>query len=200
MWLNSPTVQRERLDGAEREQVAAEFQDLANGLFLQYADKVKVYDHTVYLDSKQAHLSLNVPFDDSSSLSVGVHSLSKDSGMDKLDITLQEIGSDGYGHRFSRYHIETGNNEDEIVRRYDNNNVDLSDKSLQFKSQSEYESEESEDPATLLERSEKYIVHLKNEIQNDALEREMGLNDQPIGVDELGKLTDLLTQAVPAKY
>lgn len=167
---------------------------------MQYADKVGVYDHTVFLDSKQAHLSLNVPFDDSSSLSVGVGSLSKDSGVNKLDIILQEIGSDGYGHRLSRYHIETGNNEDGIVRRFDNDKINPSDKSLRFKSKSKYESEESEDPATLLKRSEERIARLKNEIQNDALEREMGLNDQPIGVDELGKLTDLLTQAVPAKY
>lgn len=168
---------------------------------MQYADKVEVYDHTVFLDSKEAHLSLNVPFDDSSSLSVGVYSSSVDSGVNKLDIILQEIDSDGYGHRLSRYHIETGNNEDGIVRRYDNNRINPSDESLQFKSQSQSERiSKSEDLATLLKHNEERIAYLENEIQNNALEREMGLNDQPIGVEELEKLTDLLTQAVPANY
>ena len=43
------------------------------------------------------------------------------------------------------------------------------------------------------------IATLKNEIENDKLEQQMGLNRQPVGVEEISKLAELLESAEPCK-
>ena len=43
------------------------------------------------------------------------------------------------------------------------------------------------------------IDEYKNEIENDKLEQQMGLNRQPVGVDEISKLAKLLESAEPRK-
>ena len=43
------------------------------------------------------------------------------------------------------------------------------------------------------------IDEYKNEIENDKLEQQMGLNRQPVGVDEISKLAKLLESAKPRK-
>ena len=46
----------------------------------------------------------------------------------------------------------------------------------------------------------KYAVEARNEIENDKLEeQQMGLNRQPVGVDEINKLAKLLESAEPRK-
>ena len=43
------------------------------------------------------------------------------------------------------------------------------------------------------------IDECKNEIENDKLEQQMGLNRQPVGVEEISKLAELLESAKPRK-
>ena len=43
-----------------------------------------------------------------------------------------------------------------------------------------------------IEGLKRNIATLKNEIENDKLEQQMGLNRQPVGVDEINKLAELL--------
>ena len=43
------------------------------------------------------------------------------------------------------------------------------------------------------------VDRCNNEIENDKLEQQMGLNCQPVGVDEISKLAELLESAKPRK-
>lgn len=43
------------------------------------------------------------------------------------------------------------------------------------------------------------IDECKNEIENDKLEQQMGLNRQPVGVEEVHNLAKLLESAEPRK-
>ena len=52
----------------------------------------------------------------------------------------------------------------------------------------------------IAKRSREYMIdEYKNEIENDKLEQQMGLNRQPVGVDEISKLAKLLESAEPRK-
>ena len=43
------------------------------------------------------------------------------------------------------------------------------------------------------------VDRCNNEIENDKLEQQMGLNRQPVGVEEISKLAELLESAEPRK-
>ena len=43
------------------------------------------------------------------------------------------------------------------------------------------------------------VDRCNDEIENDKLEQQMGLNRQPVGVDEINKLAKLLESAEPRK-
>ena len=156
---------------------AAKFNDLVQSTLLRFAGDAKTYDHTVLKDGIKSRISLEIPQEDGSRVSVRVESALLDSGDEKRFISITE--SDGRDKETHHYYIE-----DDQVLRYDNN---LAERSRELKR---------------VLRSEGIIImrmvdRCNNEIENDKLEQQMGLNRQPVGVDEISKLAKLLESAEP---
>ena len=158
---------------------AAKFNDLVQSTLLRFAGDAKTYDHTVLKDGIKSRISLEIPQEDGSRVSVRVESALLDSGDEKRFISITE--SDGRDKETHHYYIE-----DDQVLRYDNN---LAERSRELKR---------------VLRSEGIIImrmvdRCNNEIENDKLEQQMGLNRQPVGVEEISKLAKLLESAEPRK-
>ena len=104
-----------------------------------------------------------------------------DGGDEKRFISITE--SDGRDKETHHYYIEDGQ-----VLRYDNN---LAERSRKLGGALRPEESIS------IEGIKRMIDEYKNEIENDKLEQQMGLNRQPVGVDEISKLAKLLESAEP---
>ena len=158
---------------------AAKFNDLVQSTLLRFAGDAKTYDHTVLKDGIKSRISLEIPQEDGSRVSVKVESALLDSGDEKRFISITE--SDERDKETHHYYIEDGQ-----VLRYDNN---LAERSRELKR---------------VLRPEGIIIirmvdRCNDEIENDKLEQQMGLNRQPVGVDEISKLAKLLESAEPRK-
>ena len=158
---------------------AAKFNDLVQSTLLRFAGDAKTYDHTVLTDGIKSNISLEIPQEDGSRVSVKVESALLDSGDEKRFISIAE--SDGRDKEMHHYYIEDGQ-----VLRYDNN---IAERSRELKR---------------VLRPEGIIIirmvdRCNDEIENDKLEQQMGLNRQPVGVDEISKLAKLLESAEPRK-
>ena len=146
------------LTTGEKLWAAAKFNDLVQSTLLRFAGDAKTYDHTVLKDGIKSRISLEIPQEDGSRVSVKVESA-------------------------LHYYIE-----DDQVLRYDNNLAELS-----RKLGGALRPEES----ISIEGIKRMIDEYKNEIENDKLEQQMGLNRQPVGVEEVHKLAKLLESAEP---
>ena len=158
---------------------AAKFNDLVQSTLLRFAGDAKTYDHTVLTDGIKSNISLEIPQEDGSRVSVKVESALLDSGDEKRFISIAE--SDGRDKEMHHYYIEDGQ-----VLRYDDN---IAKRSRELKR---------------VLRPEGIIIirmvdRCNDEIENDKLEQQMGLNRQPVGVDEINKLAELLESAEPRK-
>ena len=162
---------------------AAKFNDLVQSTLLRFAGDAKTYDHTVLTDGIKSKISLEIPQEDGSRVSVKVESALLDSGDEKRFISITE--SDGRDKETHHYYIE-----DDQVLRYDNN---LAERSRKLGGALRPEESIS------IEGIKRMIDEYKNEIENDKLEQQMGLNRQPVGVDEISKLAKLLESAEPRK-
>ena len=163
----------------EKLRAAKEFDDLVWLTLFRFAGDAKTYDHTVLTDGIKSNISLEIPQEDGSRVSVKVESALLDSGDEKRFISIAE--SDGRDKEMHHYYIEDGQ-----VLRYDNN---IAKRSRELKR---------------VLRPEGIIIirmvdRCNNEIENDKLEQQMGLNRQPVGVDEISKLAELLESAKPRK-
>ena len=165
----------------EKIRAAAEFEGLVLSTFLRFAGDAKTYDHTVLKDGIKSRVSLEIPQEDGSRVSVKVESALLDSGDEKRFISIAE--SDGRDKETHHYYIEDGQ-----VLRYDNN---LAERSRKLGGALRPEESIS------IEGIKRMIDEYKNEIENDKLEQQMGLNRQPVGVEEIHKLAKLLESAEP---
>ena len=167
----------------EKLQAAVEFDDLVQSTLLSFAGDAKTYDHTVFTDRVESSVYLEIPQEDGSRVLVSVESATLDNGDEKRFISITE--SDGRDKETHHYYIEDGQ-----VLRYDNN---LAERSRKLGGALRPEESIS------IEGIKRMIDEYKNEIENDKLEQQMGLNRQPVGVDEISKLAKLLESARPRK-
>ena len=171
--FNSELTTKEKL------QAAAEFDDLVWLTLLRFAGDAKTYDHTESMDRVESQVLLEIPQKDGSYILVSVESALLDNGDKERSISIMEWDE---GRKETHdYYIE-----DDQVLRYDDN---IAERSRELKR---------------VLRSEGIIImrmvdKCNNEIENDKLEQQMGLNRQPVGVEEINKLAKLLESAEPRK-
>ena len=165
----------------EKMRAAAKFNDLVQLTLLRFAGDAETYDHTVLKDGIKSRISLEIPQEDGSRVSVKVESALLDSGDEKRFISITE--SDGRDKERHNYYIE-----DDQVLRYDDN---IAERSRELRGALRPEESIS------IEGIKRMIDECKNEIENDKLEQQMGLNRQPVGVEEISKLAKLLEYAEP---
>lgn len=163
----------------EKLQAAVEFDDLIQSTLLRFVRFAKTYDHDiVFPGGVESTISLDIPQEDGSCVSVGMESATFDKGGKKRFISITVVESDGRGKESHNYYIE-----DDQVLRYDNN---LAERPRELRGVLRPEESIS------IEGIKRMIDECKNEIENDKLEQQMGLNRQPVGVEEINKLAELL--------
>ena len=167
----------------EKIRAAVEFDDLVQSTLLRFAGDAKTYDHTVLEDRVESIIPLEIPQEDGYYVLISVESALLDNGYKKRSVRITE--SDGRDKETHHYYIE-----DDQVLRYDNN---LAERPRELKGALRPEESIS------IEGIKRMIDECKNEIENDKLEQQMGLNRQPVGVDEISKLAKLLESAEPRK-
>ena len=162
----------------EKLEAAAKFDGLVQSTFLRFAGDVKTYD---FNHSMESMLDLELSQKDGSVVSICVRSESRDNGPKSRGISLEGKGVGEYHW----YYIE-----DDFVLRYDDNT-----------SLSSMEEEDDDDDEIYTSGDEVYkhavkaLLEARNKIENYKLEQQMGLNRQPVGVDEINKLAKLLESA-----
>ena len=165
----------------EKIRAAAEFEGLVLSTFLRFAGDAKTYDHTVLEDGIESSILLEIPQEDGSCVLVEVESATLDNGDEERSVRIIEL--DGGDKERHHYYIE-----DDQVLRYDDN---LAERSRELRGALRPEESIS------IEGIKRMIDEYKNEIENDKLEQQMGLNRQPVGVEEVHKLAKLLESAEP---
>ena len=126
---------------------------------------------------------LEIPQKDRSSVLAEVESATLDNGDEERSVRIIEL--DGGDKERHHYYIE-----DDQVLRYDDNLAERSRKLM-----GEMRPEEN----ISIEGIKRALDMCRNEVENDKLEQQMGLNRQPVGVDEISKLAKLLESAEPRK-
>ena len=169
--FNSELTTKEKL------QAAAEFDDLVWLTLLRFAGDAETYDHTESMDRVKSQVLLEIPQKDGSYILVSVESALLDNGDKERSISIMEW-NEGIKETHD-YYIE-----DDQVFRYDDN---IAERSRELKR---------------VLRPEGIIIirmvdRCNDEIENDKLEQQMGLNRQPVGVEEVHKLAKLLESAEP---
>ncbi len=168
----------------EKLQAAVEFNDLVQSTLLRFAGDAKTYDR-IAVDgshSMESRLGLELSRKDGSVVSICVRSESRDNGSKSRGISLEDKGTGEYHW----YYIEG-----DFVLRYDDNT-----------SLSSMEEEDDDDEIYMsgdeaYKHAVKALLEARNEIENGKLEQQMGLNRQPVGVEEISKLAKLLESAEP---
>ena len=163
----------------EKLRAAKEFDDLVQLTLLRFAGDAETYNHTLSMDRVESQVLLEIPQKDGSYILVSVESALLDNGDEERSISIMEC--DEGSKETHDYYIE-----DDQVLRYDDN---LAERSRELKR---------------VLRPEGIIImrmvdRCNNEIENDKLEQQMGLNRQPVGVEEVHKLAKLLESAEPRK-
>lgn len=162
----------------EKLEAAAKLDDLVQSTLFRFPEYAYNFDHNIVVPNGfSSSVLLRIPQGDGTSISFSVDSSSLDDGTEKRSISIQEIR--GYRGGISHlYYIE-----DDQVLRYDR------------PEQSVWPHIEPADIS--VEGIRRKINILKNEIENSKLEQQMGLNRQPVGIDEINKLAELLESAQP---
>lgn len=191
-FIEKPDGRQAELSVGERRQAARGFQELVDDTFLRHMSAAKSYDAGVVSPYSQSNILLGVLQDDGSRLSISVQSNSTkevDYAFPR-ELSIQEISPDGYDHRYYRYKLARDGTE---VTRLDVG--DVSQKILADKTKRP----DPKDYRAMIGFTENIIEELTNEIENQKLEKSLGLNDQPVGSDEIAKLTEILDSATPQK-
>lgn len=163
----------------EKLRAAVEFDDLVWLTLLRFAGDAKTYDHTESMDRVESQVLLEIPQKDGSYILVSVESALLDNGDKERSISIMEWNE---GSKETHdYYIE-----DDQVLRYDDN---IAERSRELKRVLRPE-------GVIIMRM---VDRCNNEIENDKLEQQMGLNRQPVGVEEISKLAKLLEPAEPRK-
>ena len=171
------------LPDKEKLRAAKEFDGLVQSTLLRFAGDAKTYDHTVLEDGIKSSILLEIPQEDGSCVLVEVESATFDGGGEERSVRI--IESDGGDKERHHYYIE-----DDQVLRYDDN---LAERSRELRGALRPEESIS------IEGIKRALDMCRNEVENRKLEQQMGLNSQPVGVEEINKLAKLLESAEPHK-
>ena len=172
-----PFENQKSLTDAEKMEAAYKISALVDDLLLKFADHTKIDDHT---DMKVAMLQLKMSLDDNEKISISVESHFYDDGsMCKL-IFL----TDDKNHTKHRYHMES---QDEVLR-YDQDASEPGEIDLIL---ADIHNSDTIDENAL----KSFMARTENASRNQQLEKQLGVNDQPVGPDEIDKLTQLLEGA-----
>lgn len=175
--------------------VAEKFQTIILDTMLQHMEYVMTYD---YPEEDQSSLALELPAEDGSKLSIYIWTTYTDKRPSHTPICLsfQEIGADEYG---SPLHVSYKLSEErDVVTRRDVNTKE----SNGFADQIPQPNLEDDSPQGIEESAVirgAMIAALKKDAANDELAQEMGLVEQPIGLNELNMVKELLDKATPHK-
>ena len=157
---------------------------LVDDLLLRFADSVYVnkFDYPGSNNGRDSSLGLRLPLGDDDELAIQVGSYSND----KEDMRKYIMLDNG---RY-RYHMES---QDEVLR-YDLN-TDAVESVAPLPSPSPSPSHIRISGDNLRSRLEDDMARLDNDMKNQQLEKQLGVNDQPVGPYEIDKLTQLLEGA-----
>lgn len=163
------------LDDQEKRETATKLDDLVGSTLEKFQDQVNDWSHLKIHNDKKEYLSLllRVPQEDGSYLSIGVESKLSTDGARSREIDVHEMRSNG-GGEYHRYYIEDG-------------------QALRF------DKDFSEPKKTPSVFDENTGLHMIRDLTLQE-EKDMGINHQPVGVDEIDKLAELLESAVPGTY
>ncbi|TWP17922.1 hypothetical protein EUA68_01040 [TM7 phylum sp. oral taxon 352] len=167
----------------EKLRAAAEFDDLVWLTLLRFAGDAKTYDHTESMDRVESQVLLEIPQKDGSYILVSVESALLDNGDKERSISIMEW--DEGSKETHDYYIE-----DDQVLRYDDNIAELS---------RELSGVLRPEESISIKGMKRALDMCRNEVENCKLEQQMGLNRQPVGVEEINKLAKLLESARPRK-
>ena len=167
----------------EKLRAAAEFDDLVWLTLLRFAGDAETYDHTESMDRVESQVLLEIPQKDGSYILVSVESALLDNGDEERSVRIIEL--DGGDKERHHYYIE-----DDQVLRYDDN---LAEQPRELRGAPHPEESIS------IEGIKRALDMCRNEVENRKLEQQMGLNRQPVGVEEINKLAELLESARPRK-
>ena len=167
----------------EKLRAAVEFDDLVQLTLLRFAGDAKTYDHIVVPDGIKSSVPLEIPQEDGSRVLVKVESATLDNGDEERSVRI--IESAGGDKESYHYYIE-----DDQVLRYDNNVAELS---------RELRGVLRPEESISIKGMKRALDMCRNEVENCKLEQQMGLNRQPVGVEEINKLAKLLESARPRK-
>lgn len=170
----------ERLSKEEKARAAADFDDLVQETLLRFAGETVTYDPTVLTDRVKSSVLLYATQGERT-VTILTESATLDDGTQDGTISLGERGGDRF-----RYHLEDG-----VVRRFDM----PQGRESQRKIPQELTIGRNLPPEEAYERTLATIDHLKNELANQKLERQMGINDQPVDTHEVAQLRELLATA-----
>lgn len=170
----------EWLSKEEKAQAAADFDDLVQDTLLRFAGEANTYDHTVRTDRVKSRVLLYATQGERT-VTILTESATLDDGTQDRIISLSEWGGDRF-----RYHLEDG-----VVRRFDTPQGSES----QRKIPKELTIGRNLPLEEAYERAPATVDHLKNELANQKLERQMGINDQPVDTHEVAQLRELLATA-----
>lgn len=171
------------LSSKEKLEAALKFKSLLDDTFLRFADKVKVSKDELN-GTTESHLNLNIHMTDGTRLDATLVSRSKGLSSESAYVAIQEI-VEGTGGKTHRYHTENGQD----VRRFDREaHLPSSLPSIDFRG----------DPVLVRQQLEAQIEDMNNLFENRRLEKAMGLNDQPVGINEVIALDQILLDAEPS--
>ena len=177
--------ERESLTDAEKMEAAYKLSALVNDLLLRFADSVYVYkfDYPGSNNGRESSLGLRLPLGDDDELTAWVGSYSNDKEDMRKYITLDN-------GRY-RYHMES---QDEVLR-YDLNTGAV-ESAAPLPSHIRVFGELGDTSGdNLKSRLEDNMARLENDMKNQQLEKQLGVNDQPVDPDEIDKLAQLLEGA-----
>lgn len=183
--------QEESLTDAEKREAAYRLSALVDDLLLRFAGDVYIHDHSVIPDGRKASLTLAIPLEADDEISVIVESSSKDDGTGYKEISL--------GNYRHRYYMESYEEALRCDRNIDMANIDTSrliwlpsglETSIIKASNTDTVTYE-----TVIEKSLAGLANTRNELENQRLEGQLGVNDQPVDPDEVGRLERLLEGA-----
>lgn len=167
----------------EKIRAAKKFGDLVLSTFLRFAGDAITYDHIVVPDGIKSSVPLEIPQEDGSRVLVKVESATLDNGDEERSVRIIESArGDKESHH---YYIE-----DDQVLRYDDNVAELS---------RELSGVLRPEESISIKGMKRALDMCRNEVENCKLEQQMGLNRQPVGVEEINKLAKLLESARPRK-
>lgn len=171
----------EELEGAEELHAMRDFNDLVEDTLLQFAGDVWVHDD-VWPDKTVNALLLKTPQDtEGSFMSICVELESLDNGTQERKISVQRMDRNGRGREYHEYYTDG-----DCVRRDDLGDI--------YDQMAYREVPKTGDPFDAV----RFVLgggmtgRSKDQSENTQLEQDVGLNRQPVGVEEVAALREVI--------